>query len=601
MQQRTTRIALVLICLGMITAGVVRPAAAQLADPRLAEPEGATGRIAKPAVIAQRHMVVAANPLAAGTGRDILRAGGSAVDAAIAIQMVLTLVEPQSSGIGGGAFVVHWDDKARVMEAIDGRETAPVAATPGWFLAPDGKPATFNSIVGSPLSVGVPGVLRALELAHQRHGRLPWARLFVPAIALSEAGFTVSPRLALLLTLQRADYFNPEARALYFDEAGRARQPGYLLRNPALAATLRLIAEQGASAFYSGDHAAAIVAALTAGGGPHLTLDDLKGYKAEPRNPVCPLFRGYKVCSLGAPSSGGITAGMALGMMDAHAVLQPLPAVVAGSDEAALLRQALPEIRILAEAEKLAYADRDRYIADPAFVAVPRGLLDPGYLASRARLIDPDHPGVKAEPGTPALKSGQLFGTDATIEKTGTSHFSIVDDDGNALAMTTTVQTAFGSGIMAGGYLLNSQLTDFSFAPAGPDGTPAANRIEGGKRPRSSMAPTIVFDPKGSVFAVLGSPGGSRIIMYNLKALVCLIAWQCSPGMAAGLPTFGNPNTGLEVERETTAETVLAPLLSPDGAVKAVEMTSGLAIIVRRNSAWEGAADPRREGIALGD
>ena len=572
------------------------PAASQLApDPKQAAPEAATGVAAKPMVVASRHMVVAANPYAAAAGLDILRAGGAAVDATIAVQMVLGLVEPQSSGLGGGAFLVHWDAKSRALTAIDGRETAPRAAKPDRFLLPSGQPRAFDEVTASPLSVGVPGVVRALGLAHQRHGKLPWARLFESAIALAENGFTVSPRLSALLAAQGAKSFNDAARKLYFDDAGQARPAGSVLTNPALAATLRTLAAQGAQAFYEGALPAAIIATLS----NDMTLEDFTQYAAKDRDPVCPPFRGYKLCSIGPPSSGGITVGMALGLLEAKLEPTPNPAKPAGTN--AVLQNEIGEIRLLIEAEKLAFADRDRYIADPDFVA-QANLLDPAYLAERARLIDPAHPMKKALPGTPPLKSGSRFGVDATVEQPGTSHISILDDDGNAVSMTTTIQTAFGSGIMAGGFLLNSELTDFSFKPTDEAGVAIANRIEGGKRPRSSMAPTIILDRKGDLFAVLGSPGGSSIILYNVKAIVCLIDWACSVEQAASLPTFGSRNGPVEVEAGTAAQTGLGIALTASGStVTSVDMTSGLGIIERLGGQIEGAADPRREGAALGD
>ena len=594
----------------------VSPVDAQLADPRLAQPEAATGGTATSGtmVSASHHMIVSANPLASDAGREILRAGGSAVDAAIAVQMVLTLVEPQSSGLGGGAFLVHWNAKNEAIESIDGRETAPLAARPDRFLLPNGEPRPFDDLASSPLSVGVPGVLRALELAHRKHGKLPWARLFEPAIALAENGFAVSPRLSALLIAQGASFFNPAARALYFDDGQVARPAGYQLKNPALAATLRTIAGQGADAFYLGSLANAILWTLQDKAGPDkigapvdMTLADLAGYQAKIRDPLCPHFRGFKVCSVGAPSSGGITMGMVLGMFDnAHA---PVAATSSGAAAAAqsteplpVLRDHLSDIALLAEAEKLAYADRDQFIADPDFVAQTANLLDPTYLAERAKLIDPAHPIAKARPGSPPYKASSLFGLDATVEQSGTSHISIVDDDGNALAMTTSVQTAFGSGLMVGGFLLNCELTDFSFKFADANANPIANRIEGGKRPRSSMAPTIILDPAGQLFAVLGSPGGSNIILYNLKAIVCLIEWHCSVELSASLPNFGSRNGPFEVERGTLAQSGLGAAFTASGStVTPIEMTSGLAIIERRDGHFEGSADPRREGTALGD
>ena len=577
-------------------------ASAQLSpDIRLVEPEGRTGVTAKPSTIAQRHMIVAANPLAADAGLEILRAGGSAVDAAIAAQMVLTLVEPQSSGIGGGAFLLTFESKTQIVSSIDGRETAPKAARPDRFLGANGEPRAFGELVSSPLSVGVPGVVAAMEMAHRLYGRLAWARLFDRSIALATDGFAVSPRLSALLTAQGPGYFNSSARALYFDEAGAAKKPGVILKNPALAASLRDIARGGANAFYRGPMAETMLGALGVGG--DMTGEDLAGYAAKVRDPVCAAYRQHRVCGMGPPSSGGITMGMVFGLLEAHGAASVAPASVVTADQAGpLLTARVTDIAVLAEAEKLAYADRDQFIADPDFVPQTADLLDRRYLASRAKLIDPARPMAKAPVGAPPLKTGQLFGIDASVEMPGTSHLSVLDGWGNGVAMTTTVQTAFGSGIMAGGFLLNSQLTDFSFLPADTNGIAIANRVEGGKRPRSSMAPTIVLDPRGELFALLGSPGGNRIILYNLKAIVCLIDWRCSVELAAGLPNFGSRNGPVEVESGTAAQALLGAAFTAAGATVAPsDMTSGLGIIERRDGIIEGAADPRREGEARGD
>ncbi|MEQ1696015.1 MAG: gamma-glutamyltransferase family protein [Hyphomicrobiaceae bacterium] len=589
-------------CIALTGLAICTNARAQLSpDIRLIEPEARTSITAKPSTIAQRHMIVAANPLAADAGLEILRAGGSAVDAVIAAQMVLTLVEPQSSGIGGGAFLLHWDAKSRAVSSIDGRETAPISARSSRFLADNGEPRPFGELVSSPLSVGVPGVVAAMELAHQRFGKLAWRRLFDRAIELANDGFAVSHRLSALLTVQGPAYFNQPARALYFDTAGVALKPGMILKNPALAASLREIADHGADAFYRGALTGRILDAL--GNNADLTAKDLATYTAKDRDPVCAMYRRHRVCSMGPPSSGGITMGMVLGMIEAHGAASATPQqVVRAGQEHQLLTSRAADIAVLAEAQKLAYADRDQFVADPDFVPQTADLLDRGYLASRAKRIDPSRPMVKAPVGAPPLKTGQRFGTDATVEQPGTSHLSVLDGKGNGVAMTTSVQTAFGSGIMAGGFLLNSQLTDFSFRPADTMGVPIANRVEGGKRPRSSMAPAIVLDPRGELFALLGSPGGNRIILYNLKAIICLIDWHCSVELAASLPNFGSRNGPIEVESGTAAQVLLGPAFSAAGAsVAPSDMTSGLGIIERRDGIVEGAADPRREGEARGD
>ena len=568
-------------------------------DARQAAPEASTGSAFKPLVIAHRHMVVAANPYASQAGLEILRAGGSAVDAAIAVQMVLNLVEPQSSGIGGGAFLLTYNARTGAVESIDGRETAPAAARPDRFLLPDGTERPFDDAVNSGLSTGVPGVLAALKLAHERGGKLPWMRLFEPAIKLATDGFVVSPRLATLLAGQGPDGFNIEAKAYFFDMDGHPRKAGETLRNPAFAATLRAIAEGGPEVFYKGAVGSQIIAALKLA--PHVAGDmtpaDLAGYTAKSRDPVCVPYRGAKVCGMGPPSSGGTTVGMTLEMLEDV----PPPPV----RPPALLDHPLEtawEVLAIAEAEKLAFADRDQYIADPDFVPQPSALTDSSYLGARARLIDIAHPMAKAIPGTPPLKAGWLYGVDATIEHSGTSHISIVDDDGNAVSMTTSIETVFGSRLMAGGFLLNNQLTDFSFKPVDDKGWPIANRVEPGKRPRSSMAPTIMLGGDGKLAAVLGAPGGSRIILYDVKAIVCLLAWSCNAEEAADLPNFGSRNGPFEVEQGTSAETILGPAAAAAGeAVKAVEMNTGMHIIVRHGDRLEGGADMRREGVALGD
>jgi len=600
---------LVLLILGLLGSAVAFAADATK-DQKQAAPEVATPGTMKPLVIAHKHMVVAANPYAAEAGRSILRQGGSAMDAAIATQAVLNLVEPQSSGIGGGAFILTYDARTKQVGSIDGRETAPLAAKPDRFLTPDGKERPFDEAVNSGLSTGVPGVVSALALGHRTHGKLPWAKLFEPAIALAESGFTISTRLATLIEAQGPDGFNPEAKALYFDVAGKPRQAGETLKNPAFAATLRALAAGGADAFYKGEIAKQMLVALA--GAPHvpgdMTAADLSGYSAKERDPVCVPFRGYKVCGMGPPSSGGTTVGMVLGMLSGAPKLigDPPPAPRIGlSGLAGLLENPGDSVWRaieIAEAEKLAYADRDQYIADPDFVPQPSTLTDTGYLVARAKLIDVHHPMAKALPGTPPLKTGWLYGTDATNEHAGTSHISIVDDDGNAVSMTTSIETVFGSRLMAGGFLLNNQLTDFSFKPTDDKGWPIANRVEPGKRPRSSMAPTIILNPDGSLYAVLGAPGGSRIILYDIKSIVCLIEWACNAEEAADLPSFGSRNGPFEVEQGTTAETVLGPLAAALGeTVKAVDMNTGVHITVRRDGHLEGGADHRREGVALGD
>jgi gamma-glutamyltranspeptidase/glutathione hydrolase len=564
-------------------------ASATLAAAQLEAPEAATGRTAKTLGTAQRHMAAAANPLAAAAGREILRAGGSATDAAIAIQLVLNLVEPQSSGIGGGAFFIHWDEAGRRLITLDGRETAPGAARPERFLGADGKPMRFVDAVVGGRSVGVPGTVRLLEEAHRRWGKLPWAELFQPAIRLAEEGFAISPRLAGLLALEKNLARGPRAAALFYEADGKAKAAGTLLKNPAFAATLRAIAGRGAAAFYQGEIARDIVATVT--GHPanpgDMTLADLAGYKVEERAPVCGRYRVYALCGMGPPSSGAIAVQQILGLLEGVDI--------------ARLGQGPQAAHWLAEAGRLAFADRALYLADPAFVAVPAaGLIDEAYLRERARLIAPDRAMGKAAAGNPPNKRAGLLAPSEGIEN-GTSHISVVDGAGNAVSMTTTIEDGFGSRLMtAGGFLLNNELTDFSFTPS-EDGKPVANRVEPGKRPRSSMAPTIVFDAFGRLYAVVGSPGGSQIIPYVAKTLVALLDWKLDPQAAVDLPNLGNRNGPTELEKGTEAEGWKAALEAKGHEVRLLEMTSGIQAIVKTPAGYLGGADSRREGVAIGD
>ncbi len=502
------------------------------------QPEAESGFTAKPLVTAKHHMVVAANPLAAEAGLAILRKAGSAVDAGIATQMVLNLVEPQSSGIGGGAFILYWDKQKNELASIDGRETAPKAATPELFLDKDGKPLPREDAMGSGLSVGVPGVLAALKLAHDKYGKLPWADLFGPAITLARSGFAVSPRLAAELAEAPAESFTPEARAYFFDAAGKPWPVGHILANPALADTLATIARDGPDAFYKGDIAADIAHAVQTD--PRhpgtLSVEDIASYRVKERPPVCAVYRAEKICGAGPPSSGAVTVSQVLTLLAPYD-LGPAPLSVRAA-------------HAIIEAERLAYADRARYLADPDFVTVPiAGLLAPSYLDERRELIDPDRAQADVMAGTPPNTRQGMYGTDSTHEVPGTSQVSIVDDDGNAFSMTTTVERSFGSRNMVRGFLLNNELTDFSFVPVDDEGRPVANRVEGGKRPRSSMDPTLVFaNDGGALHYVLGSPGGAAIILYNIKALIALIDWRLDAAGAAALVNFGSTGDTVVIE-----------------------------------------------------
>ena len=556
------------------------------------QPEGPSTTQPKPLVTAKRHMVVAANPLAAEAGLAMLRKGGSAVDATIATQMVLNVVEPQSSGLGGGTFFLTWDAATKTLSNFDGRETAPAAATPELFLDADGKPLPRKAAIESGLSVGVPGVLAALMLAHVQYGKLPWAELFAPAIALARDGFAVSPRLAGLLAESDPASFAPDARAYFFDAAGGPLPVGYKLTNPALADTFAAIAKDGPAAFYTGGIAHDIAAAVENDprGAGKLTAEDLARYRAKLREPVCVTYRVYQVCGAAPPSSGAVTVGQVL-------------ALVAPFDLGTTPLAPLP-VHLIVEAERLAYADRDRYLADPDFVTAPlAGLLDKSYLDQRRALINPNRAQGEVTAGTPPNTRQGVYGRDATTENAGTSHISIVDDDGNAVSMTTTVEQAFGSRLMVRGFLLNNQLTDFSFIPVDADGRPVANRVEPGKRPRSSMDPTMIFsDSDGrSLRFLLGSPGGPGIILFVLKAVVALLDWHLDPQAAAALVNFGSTGGAFLIEPDATWDSLAESMRGLGHEVERIAFTSGLAIIAVTPDGLQGGADPRREGVALGD
>ena len=579
-----------LLALALAMVISITGAQAQLLDPRSA-PEGDTGLQSHALAKAQRHMIAAANEYAAEAGREMLRAGGSAIDAAIAAQLVLNIVEPQSSGIGGGAFLLYWDAKKSELKTFDGRETAPASARPDRFLV-EGKPMPFNTAVLSGLSIGVPGVVRLIEDVHAKYGKLSWAKLFEPAIRIAENGFRISPRLHLLLRLQNPADFAPAARAYFFTSTGSPLPIGYELKNPQFAETLKTIAAGGAKAFYEGPIAEAIVKAVNsapiAPGG--MTLDDLKSYQAKERPPLCVMYRAYEVCGMGPPSSGGLTVAQTLKLLEPFDL---------GKGAGAALNAGA--VHTIAEAEKLAFADRNRYIGDPDFVSIPSGLLDDAYVARRRALIKPDSAAAKPGPGEPPGLKRQSYGVDATIERSGTSHISVIDDEGNALSMTTTIEGAFGSHNWAAGFLLNNQLTDFSFVPVDADGRPAANAVGPGKRPRSSMAPTIVFDTARHVTAVLGSPGGSRIILYVLKTLVALIDWGLDAQQAADLLNFGSQGSVLELEPDWSTVPLSLSLKPIGHTIVPSLMNSGVHIVTRREGHIEGGADARREGAALGD
>ncbi len=533
------------------------------ATAQLAAPEIDTARVEREAAFAKTFMVAAADPRAAEAGLEMLRAGGSAADAAVAVQLVLGLVEPQSSGLGGGAFALVWSARDARVRAYDGREAAPAAAKPERFLDRHGNPEQFMQAVSSGRSVGVPGVPRLLETLHRAHGRLPWARLFAPAIRLAEQGFAKTPRLARQLERERLLREVPAARALFY--------AGGRIVNPAYAETLRAMRGGGADAFYRGPIAGEIVRAARS----DLTLGDLAGYRVIERAPVCGTYRGYRICGMGPPSGGATGVLQILGILERTKFAQAPP-------------RSVEAVHLFSEAARLAYADRAQYVGDPGFVDVPVArLLDPGYLDGRARLIGERSMG-HALPGT------------LDPESNGTSHLSVVDGEGNAVAMTTSIEMGFGSRILVRGFLLNNQLTDFSFRPERL-GRPTANRVEGGKRPRSSMSPTLVLDRDGRLKMALGSPGGLAIINFVAKTLVATLDWGMDIQQAISAPNFGSTNGPTFLERGTALEDLGDALAARGHVLNYARLTSGLHGIERVPGGWRGGADPRRAGIAAGD
>jgi len=565
------------------------PALAQQATDAVA-PEAHSGHADKAAVSAKRWMIAAANPLAAAAGAAMLRAGGDAVDATIAAQLVLGLVEPQSSGLGGGAFVVHWDAAARRLTTLDGRETAPLAATPELFLDGKGEPMPFPDAVVGGRSVGTPGTPRLLETLHRRFGRLPWPRLFDPAIRLADAGFAVSPRLARLIAGEAATLKRHPATAAYFlTPDGAPLAAGTVLTNPDYAATLRALAAGGADAFYAGPIAEDVVATVReAASNPGLlSLDDLALYRVKERPAVCGAYRAYEVCGMGPPSSGGIAVAEILGLLAPY--------------DLAALGPASPQAwRLVADASRLAFADRERFVADPDFVPVPaKGLLEPGYLKARAEFLNGSTALSTVAPGEPKWSHARALSDGDAPEIPSTSHLVVVDADGDVVSMTTTIEAGFGSRLMVRGFLLNNELTDFSFRTH-KDGVPVANRVEPMKRPRSSMAPTIVMKDGRPVLA-LGSPGGSQIIGYVVKTLVAHLDWQMDLAAAIAAPNVLSRFGPVEIEAGTAATTMKPALEAMGFAVKEMEMSSGVQAIAIGPDGLVGAADPRREGVAVGE
>ncbi|MDR7149052.1 gamma-glutamyltranspeptidase/glutathione hydrolase [Hydrogenophaga palleronii] len=606
------RFALSLVLCGLLLACAGSPdssgSGAPAANPP--QPEGASAITAKPGWVHRRQAVAAANPLAAEAGANILRSGGSAVDAAIAVQMVLTLVEPQSSGIGGGAFLLHHDGQR--VQAFDGRETAPAAATEALFLNEQGQPLPFAMAVNSGRAVGVPGAVAMLAMAHKAHGRLPWDRLFEPAISLADKGFAVSQRLHSLLKDDATLRNDSVAKAYFYRADGTPHPVGHVLRNPELAHVLRQIAAKGPAALHEGAVAQAIVEKVQqhASLPGHMNMGDLQRYQPRQREALChdhaAAERALRICGFPPPSSGAIAVGQILGL------LSRTPSAAAGLEGGA---PSADWLHHYAEASRLAFADRAQYVADPDFVAAPGGqwlsLLAPAYLDQRAKLIG-DKAAASVTHGRPGGATSAWAPMPAQPEY-GTSHISIVDAQGNALSMTTTIEAAFGARLMVttdpsrpGGFLLNNQLTDFSFAPRSADGRPVANRVEPGKRPRSSMSPTLVFDRHtGELLASAGSPGGAFIIHFTAKTLHGMYQWGLTPQAAIDLPNFGTLGGPLMLETGRFPPATVQALEQRGHEVREAPMPSGLQAIqrdeVNGRKVWLGGADPRREGIVSGN
>jgi gamma-glutamyltranspeptidase/glutathione hydrolase len=568
------------------------------------QPELPSGYNPKPGWATENFAVAAANPLAADAGYQILKAGGSAVDAAIAVQLVLTLVEPQSSGIGGGAFLLTWDGNE--IEAYNGREIAPAGASEDQFLMENGEPMPFGDAVRSGKSVGVPGTVHLLKTAHDEHGVLPWKELFVPAITLAENGFNVSPRLHQLLSSDEALRRDPVASKFYYDEAGDAHPAGYLLKNPALADIYRNMSETGISAFYEGSVAEDIAERVQSHERPgSMVAADVNGYPALDlkTEAMCNDWLTYIVCGFPPPSSGHLTVMQILGIMEQ--LEEPDSSLADGLPTAEWLHQFL-------EASKLSFADRNKYIGDPQFVDAPGGdwnsMLAPEYLKERAQLVTAVSM-ESAEPGNPGSKQA-MYGLQPFQPEYGTSHISIVDENGNAVSMTTTIESGFGSRIMSdggtglsGGFLLNNELTDFSLSPVDDEGNPIANRVEPGKRPRSSMSPSVIFDKEtGDLVSLLGSPGGAAIIHYTAKTIVGMLQWNLNAQEAINLPNFVNYNSSASVlEEGYFPNQTIEKLTSMGHTISTQSLTSGIQAIQVTETGYFGGADPRREGVVKGE
>ena len=558
------------------------------AQPGPSPPETPGGWTPKKLATAKKYMVSAAHPLAVEAGLKVLDQGGNAIDAMVATQLVLNLVQPNASGLGGGAFLLYHDAKAKTLHAYDARETVPAGATPELFLRPDGQPLSFMEARVGGRSVGVPGTPRLLEVAHLRHGKLAWAKLFQPAIDLAEKGFPMSAQLVKVVGEDKGLADEPAARAYFFRADGQPKPAGTRLKNPEFAKTLRAIAAKGADAFYEGEIAKDLVAAVRShANAGTLSVEDLAAYRVREVEPLCGSYRAAKLCGMPPSSSGGI------------AVLEIL-GILSRFDVPALRPDSAQAVHLLTEAERLAFADRGRYVADDRFVDVPvSGLVSAAYTAERAKLIRPERSMGVAHAGTPPGATF-AFADDPVDEVAGTTHISIIDAEGNAVSLTSTIEAFFGSRVMVHGFLLNNELTDFNFLPV-EESAAVANSVAPGKRPRSSMAPFIVYDAKsGALDMAIGSPGGSLIIGYVAKALVGVLDWNLDLQAAIDLPNRGSRNGPTEIEKGTELESLAVTLKAMGHEVLAIEMTSGLQGIRRVSGGLEGGADPRREGVAKG-
>lgn len=551
------------------------------------EPEAATGYVEKQAFEAKDYMVVAANPYASWAGKNILEKGGSAIDAAVAVQSMLSLVEPQSSGIGGGAFILYWDNKNKVLHTFDGRETAPKAVNSHWFIQGNKPMRWIDAVVGGK-SVGVPGAVKALEMAQKEFGKLPWNTLFDDTIKTAEDGFKVSRRLAKLVALD----YHPglktfPASSTYFFPAGLPLKEGTVKKNKKLAKTLKGIAEKGSDYLLKGEVAEKIVKAVNSAeiNPGQMTLEDLASYEPVKREPVCGLYHEKRICGMAPPSSGGVNVYQILKMLEGFDLSQYAPDSVEFAN-------------LYTQASALSYADREKFIADSDFTNLPfAAMINTAYLERRAESISVDKEWRRKRAGNPYADANVALGT--SMELPNTSHVSIVDKEGNAVSMTTSIEFMFGSGIMVEGFLLNNQLTDFSFSPT-KNRFPVPNRVEPGKRPRSAMSPTMVFDKEGNLEVVVGSPGGSRIVSYVAQTLIGVLDFGLDIQQAINLPKITNRNDYTALEKGTPIAELEAPLKALGHNVKVVDLNSGLHGIQFKSGKLIGGADPRREGIAVG-